>query len=70
MVKMADRITNLLPPPADWGRKKVERYRQEARLILSSLGAASPFLAERLSAKIENYGKENVFPTASLVQQR
>lgn len=38
MVKLADRITNLQPPPAHWDSEKVERYREEGKLILNELG--------------------------------
>lgn len=56
MVKMADRITNLQPPPAHWDGKKIRRYREEAVLILETLGRASRFLAGRLQWKIDRYG--------------
>lgn len=55
MVKMADRICNLQPPPSDWTPEKIAAYRREAREILAALGEASPFLAARLGAKIERY---------------
>lgn len=55
MVKLADRICNLQPPPAHWDQQRVLRYRDEAQLIHDTLGAASPFLAERLRAKIAAY---------------
>lgn len=58
MVKLADRITNLQPPPAHWTPAKVEAYRQEARVILHELGSASPALARRLSEKIAEYGRD------------
>lgn len=57
MVKLADRIVNLQPPPDDWNAAKVDQYRQEAREILHSLGAASPVLADRLTDKIRSYGR-------------
>jgi (p)ppGpp synthase/HD superfamily hydrolase len=56
MVKLADRITNLQPPPAHWSREKIAAYREEAVLIHGCLGKASPFLAARLERKIEAYG--------------
>jgi len=56
-VKLADRITNLQPPPAHWTQAKIAGYRDEAGEILAALGAASPFLAARLTAKIETYGR-------------
>lgn len=55
MVKLADRITNLLPPPTQWGPDKVVAYRADAVLIHEELSAASDFLAERLFAKIAAY---------------
>lgn len=55
MVKLADRITNLQPPPRHWDRAKIRHYRDEAIEIHTRLHAASPFLAARLAEKIENY---------------
>lgn len=57
MVKLADRIVNLQPPPAYWTREKCAAYRAEAALILEALGGASPSLARRLAMKIEGYGR-------------
>lgn len=57
MVKLADRITNLLPPPHYWTPEKIAFYREEARQIHAALKDASPFLAARLQEKIDNYGK-------------
>jgi len=56
MVKLADRITNLQPPPPHWAPEKIARYREEAIAIRDALGDASPFLAERITRKIEAYG--------------
>jgi (p)ppGpp synthase/HD superfamily hydrolase len=56
MVKLADRITNLQPPPQHWRRDKVSSYRDEAMVIRASLEDASRVLARRLSQKIEEYG--------------
>jgi len=58
MVKMADRITNLQPPPSDWTDKKIAYYKQEAVTIYDELKDASPFLAERLKTKIEGYNEK------------
>jgi (p)ppGpp synthase/HD superfamily hydrolase len=55
MVKLADRITNLQPPPPHWDLTKIRRYRDEAIEIQTRLQAASPFLAARLAQKIQNY---------------
>lgn len=55
MVKLADRITNLQPPPIHWTSAKIVKYRDEAIEIHTHLQAASPFLALRLAAKIQKY---------------
>ncbi len=57
MVKLADRITNLQPPPDYWPREKRTRYRDEARHIHEMLNEASDFLSSRLLTKIEEYGE-------------
>lgn len=57
MVKMADRIINLQPPPNYWSGKKVTAYKQEALLIHKELGAANAYLADRLMRRIKEYGK-------------
>ena len=55
MVKLADRITNLMPPPSHWSQKKIENYREEAKLIFTALKGANEYLASRLYMKIEAY---------------
>jgi len=55
MVKLADRITNLQPPPAYWSREKSTRYREQAITIHHALQEASPYLATRLRRKIDEY---------------
>lgn len=55
MVKMADRITNLAPPPPHWTTEKIKSYHEESLLIFESLHGGSSFLAERLKEKIDNY---------------
>lgn len=55
MVKLADRITNLAPPPSTWSADKCKKYRDEAVAIVNALGAAHPALAQRLRARIEAY---------------
>jgi (p)ppGpp synthase/HD superfamily hydrolase len=57
VVKMADRITNLLPPPGEWNTEKVAAYREEANEIYDVLSPASEFLAKRLKTKIETYAR-------------
>jgi (p)ppGpp synthase/HD superfamily hydrolase len=56
-VKLCDRITNLQPPPSHWTAEKIMLYRDEAGVILSQLGEANVFLADRLKMKIANYGQ-------------
>ena len=58
MVKLADRITNLQPPPGHWGADRIARYREEGRLILNELGHASIHLAERLRDRLRSYPGE------------
>jgi len=55
MVKMADRITNLGPPPHYWSSEKIALYRMEAIQIYKALHAASVYLSKRLIEKIEGY---------------
>jgi (p)ppGpp synthase/HD superfamily hydrolase len=55
MVKLADRITNLQTPPHYWDEDKIQRYKQEAVLILDQLRDASDFLAYRLMERIAQY---------------
>lgn len=55
VVKLADRICNLAPPPSHWSQDKVSAYRKEAQLILSELGSADDYLANRLGEKIMHY---------------
>lgn len=55
LVKLADRITNLQPPPPAWTREKRVAYREEAREILAALGGACAPLAARLAEKIDAY---------------
>ncbi|MCU0242942.1 MAG: HD domain-containing protein [Vicinamibacteria bacterium] len=55
MVKLADRIVNLQQPPAHWDAAKIAHYREDALTIHAQLQGASPTLAARLLAKIENY---------------
>jgi (p)ppGpp synthase/HD superfamily hydrolase len=55
MVKLADRITNLEPPPPKWTVEKRTAYLEEAKAILAALSGASPWLERRLAAKIAEY---------------
>jgi (p)ppGpp synthase/HD superfamily hydrolase len=55
MVKLADRITNLQPPPHYWKEPKIRDYHAEAIAIHGALGSAHEALSKRLAAKIEEY---------------
>jgi (p)ppGpp synthase/HD superfamily hydrolase len=55
MVKLADRIANLDPPPHHWDGAKIAAYRQEAIVIHDALSAANEALAHRLRVRIEEY---------------
>ncbi len=56
-VKLADRITNLMPPPADWNNKKIQHYLNDSKMILDELKDGNIYLANRLSEKIEEYSQ-------------
>jgi (p)ppGpp synthase/HD superfamily hydrolase len=55
MVKLADRVTNLAPPPVNWPAAKVADYREQGQLILDRLRGASPFLSARLVERLGVY---------------
>lgn len=54
-VKMADRITNLQPPPTYWDKGRRIKYAEEAKMILSELKDYNDYLAKRLELKIQEY---------------
>lgn len=54
-VKLADRITNLQPPPAHWDREKRLKYKKESEVILSALAGGHAYLERRRAEKIEAY---------------
>ena len=54
-VKLADRITNLQPPPAHWSQEKVFKYHIEAQTILEKLNGGNKYLEDRLAHKIDDY---------------
>jgi guanosine-3',5'-bis(diphosphate) 3'-pyrophosphohydrolase len=54
-VKMADRITNLQPPPKHWSKVKRNHYQEEAKVIYRELKDANSYLAARLLVKIKEY---------------
>jgi len=55
MVKLADRISNLQPPPADWTKEEIRKYHADAREIHEALKDSNAYLAARLEEKITNY---------------
>lgn len=54
-VKLADRITNLGPPPPHWTETKIASYRSEAQVILDALRESHEPLALRLADRILRY---------------
>lgn len=54
-VKLADRITNLQPPPLNWDMQKKKKYKLEAEIILENLEGGNPYLENRLKARIVEY---------------
>ena len=57
MVKLADRITNLEPPPPAWPAQKVRASRDEARQIVEASGSAHAGLTARFEQKLEAYAQ-------------
>lgn len=57
IVKLADRITNLQPPPSTWTKEKAAKYLEKSRIILDELKDESAYLADRLEKKIADYEK-------------
>jgi hypothetical protein len=57
IVKLADRITNLEPPPKDWDVDRKRQYLSEAKEILDALAEASPALRTRFEGKLREYAK-------------
>ncbi len=55
MIKMADRIVNLRPPPDFWSTEKRRAYREEALEIHRALSPGCPEFAKRLEEKIRAY---------------
>ena len=57
LVKLADRITNLAPPPPGWTAERCRAYRTEAIAIADALGTASARLAHRIRDRIAGYAR-------------
>jgi guanosine-3',5'-bis(diphosphate) 3'-pyrophosphohydrolase len=62
-VKLADRITNLQPPPAHWTKEKIAQYRKEAQAIYDELKAGNVYLADSLKQKINEYSQWEIKST-------
>ncbi len=56
-VKLADRITNLQPPPSKWSNRKIKKYQDDSKLIHHALRDGNEYLAKRLKEIINDYGK-------------
>jgi len=54
-VKLADRITNLQPPPSHWDNEKKIKYHHEAQKILDTLASGNAYLSTRLASRIKEY---------------
>jgi guanosine-3',5'-bis(diphosphate) 3'-pyrophosphohydrolase len=54
-VKMADRISNLQPPPEHWNTERIKNYKQQSTQILELLRDGNAYLANRLEKAIKNY---------------
>lgn len=55
LVKIADRIANLQPPPNNWDREKIGKYHKQAKIILEQLQGENNYLDNRIKDKIEKY---------------
>ena len=70
-VKLADRITNLQPPPSHWDKAKRIKYQKEAQLIYDTLGPGNAYLALRLATKIKEYESYlNIEPTNNCIPKK
>ena len=58
-VKLADRITNLQPPPKSWSKVKWANYLEEAKLIYNALKDGNKYLAYRLLEKLNGIERHN-----------
>lgn len=56
-VKLADRITNLQPPPIKWSNRKIMKYQEDSKMIHHALRDGNEYLAKRLKAVINDYNK-------------
>ena len=59
LVKLADRIVNLAPPPSHWDEAKITAYQLEAKVIHAELHKASNYLGNRLLTRIDAYAQND-----------
>lgn len=57
MVKIADRIVNLVKPPHYWSQEKRSYYQAEGQVILQQLGGVNAALDARLQSHIDGYNQ-------------
>ena len=57
IIKIADRITNLYPPPPSWNKDRINNYYLESIFINEKLSPASIPASEQLYSKINEYKK-------------
>lgn len=55
LVKLADRITNLQPPPQTWSIEKSQKYYKEAEYIVEQLKGHHNYLDTRIANQLERY---------------
>lgn len=54
-VKLADRISNLQPPPEHWNGDRIMKYKEQSEKIHLLLKTGNEYLAKRLEEVIKNY---------------
>jgi guanosine-3',5'-bis(diphosphate) 3'-pyrophosphohydrolase len=60
IIKLADRLDNLIDLPLDaWSKDQQKSYAEQAKIILESCGDANPELALRLKQEIEKILEQN-----------
>jgi (p)ppGpp synthase/HD superfamily hydrolase len=57
LVKIADRINNLNPPPTTWNNEKIKKYYLSSILLYDKLKASDLLLSQKLLNKINEYKK-------------
>lgn len=57
LVKIADRLVNLAPPPREWDNRRVSDYHKDAKAIWTSIGSEFGGLEIRFTTALENYAR-------------